>query len=53
MNHNVKKGGGKNISNSHKIITISFNFTGSMTLQQMEEKNEHKQVTVFFVRFHE
>jgi len=38
-----KKYGGKNISNSHKITTISSssssNFNESITLQQMEEKN--------------
>jgi len=52
-----KKDGGKNISNSHKITTISSSssssFNGSMTLQQMEWKNEHKQVMVcltFLVR---
>ena len=50
-----KKDGGKNISNSHKITTISFwsssSFDGSMTLQQMEEKNEHKRVKVCLTFF--
>jgi len=45
-----KRDGGKYISNSHKITTISSssssNFIGSMTLQQMEENNEHKLVMV-------
>ena len=50
-----KKDGGKNIFNSYKITTISSSsscdFTGSMTLQQMEEKNEHKRVMVCLTFF--
>jgi len=56
MNHDVKKkDGGKNISNSHKITIISslssYNFTGSMTLQQMKEKNEHRRFMVCLTFF--
>ena len=50
-----KKDGGKNFSNSPKITTISssssYSFNGSMTLQQREEKNEHKWVMVCLTFF--